>query len=87
VVLISAQEAAKVAQAEVTKLSNLELAGVRGMSQDDGKWRVMVEMVEKRSIPEAQDLLGGYEVTIDEQGKVVGFERKSLRKRGDTSLG
>ncbi len=84
--MISAMEAAKVAQAEVAKLSNLELVGVRGLSQEDGKWHVTVELVEKKSIPDGLDLLGGYEVTIGEEGKVIGFERKTLRRRGDMDL-
>lgn len=84
--LIGATEAAKVAQAEVAKLSSLELVGVRGLSQDDGKWHVTVELVEKKSIPDGLDLLGGYEVIIDEEGKVTGFERKTLRRRGDLDL-
>ena len=46
-----------------------------------------MELIERKSIPDAQDLMGGYEVTIDdEEGKVLGFERKTLRKRGDTSI-
>ena len=84
--MVSAVEAARAAQTEVAKLSKLELAGVRGMSQDDGKWRVTVELVEKKSIPDAQDIIGGYEVTVDEGGHVTGFERKSLRKRADTDI-
>ncbi len=84
--MVSATEAARVAQTEMVKFSKLELAGVRGMSQDDGKWRVTVELVEKKSIPDAQDIIGGYEVTVDEEGKVIGFERKTLRKRADTDI-
>ena len=84
--MVSAIEAAELAQAGVAKLSQLEPAGVRGMSQDDGKWHIIVELVEKKSIPDAQDLIGGYEVIIDEEGKVVGFERKTFRKRGDTDI-
>ena len=84
--MVNATEAAKVAQTEVVRLSKLELAGVRGMSQEDGKWHVTVEMVEKKSIPDAQDIIGGYEVTVDEEGNVTGFERKTLRKRSDTDI-
>ena len=82
--MISSTEAARIAQSEIAKLSKLELAGVRGLSRDDGQWCVTVELVEKKSIPDGLDLLGGYEVTIDEDGKVVNFERKTLRRRGST---
>jgi len=84
--LISSTEAARIAQKEISKLSQLEFAGVRGLSRDDGQWLVTVELVEKKSIPDGLDLLGGYEVIIDEGGKVVSFERKTLRRRGDTGI-
>jgi hypothetical protein len=41
-------------------------------------------MIEKKSIPEPLDVLALYEAHIDEEGNLLGFERKSLRKRMDT---
>ena len=85
--MVNAMEAGKIAQEVIGTLTELEFDGVRGLSKDDGKWLVIVELIERKSIPDAQDLLGGYEVTIDEEeGNVLGFERKTLRKRGDTEL-
>jgi hypothetical protein len=67
-------------------LTTLKLNTVVGASKDEerGGWRVMVELLEKASIPDSMDLLGTYEVLLDEEGEIVGFERKGLRKRGDT---
>jgi len=85
--MVNAMEASKIAQEVIGTLTELEFDGVRGLSKDDGKWLVTVELIERKSIPDAQDLMGGYEVTIDEEeGNVLGFERKTLRKRGDTEL-
>ena len=84
--MVNAMEASKIAQEVIGTLTELEFDGVRGLSKDDGKWLVTVELIERKSIPDAQDLMGGYEVTIDEEGSVLGFERKTLRKRGDTEL-
>ena len=85
--MINAMEASKIAQEVIGKLTELEFDGVRGLSKDDGKWLVTVELIERKSIPDAQDLMGGYEVTMDgEEGNVLGFERKTLRKRGDTEI-
>ena len=84
--MVNAMEAGKIAQEVISALTELEFDGVRGLSKDDGKWLVTVELIERKSIPDAQDLLGGYEVTIDEEGDVLGFERKTLRKRGDTEI-
>ena len=85
--MVNAMEAGKIAQEVIGTLTELEFDGVRGLSKDDGKWLVIVELIERKSIPDAQDLLGGYELTIDEEeGNVLSFERKTLRKRGDTSI-
>ena len=85
--MVNAMEAGKIAQEVIGTLTELEFDGVRGLSKDDGKWLVIVELIERKSIPDAQDLMGGYEITIDEEeGNVLGFERKTLRKRGDTSI-
>lgn len=81
--MISTIKAAEIAQEQIVRLTKLELAGVRGLSQDDSKWHVTVEMVEKKSIPDAQDLLGIYDVTVDEEGNVINFERTTFRKRGE----
>jgi len=86
VAMVGAIDVANAAQEEIAEVTRLELAGVRGLSREDGKWHVTVELVEKKSIPDAQDLLGGYEVTVDQHGKVLGFERKTLRRRGDTEI-
>lgn len=82
--MISSIKAAEIAQEQIVKLTKLELAGCRGMSRDDEKWHITVEMLEKKSIPDAQDLLGIYDVTVDEEGNVLNFERTSFRKRGET---
>jgi len=85
--MVNLMEAGKIAREVMSKLTELEFDGVRGLSKNDGKWLVTVELIERKSIPDAQDLLGGYEVAIDEEGgDVLSFERKTLRKRGDTEI-
>jgi hypothetical protein len=43
----------------------------------------MVELVERRAIPDSMDLLGLYEVITDDTGNVQTFRRVGMRKRGD----
>jgi len=50
------------------------------------EWQVRVEITEKSSIPEAMDVLGIYDVRLDEEGNLVGYERKGLKKRSDTEV-
>lgn len=78
---------------EVAEKAKKELSGVTGLptntvisiSEDDsGGWKAEVEMIERRSIPDSADLLGIYEVSLDEKGKLLAFRRKRTRKRADT---
>jgi len=68
------------------ELTTLKVNTVVGASKDEenGGWRVMVELLEKAAIPDSMDLLGTYEVLLNEEGEIIEFERKGLRKRGDT---
>ena len=43
-----------------------------------------LEALERRAIPDTMDILGIYEVHLDNNGSFLSFERKRLRKRGDT---
>jgi len=58
-----------------------------GVKKTDKGWVIKVEITEKSSIPESMDVLGIYDVRLDEGGDVLGYERKALRKRGDTEIG
>ena len=77
-------EVVKKATEELAKLTKLKPEGVIGTSKDEKGWKVTIQMLEKKSIPDAMDLFGIYEVLLDEKGEVVKFERIELRKRGDT---
>ena len=73
------------AKKELASLTNLELSTILGTSKEGEEWVVTLEMVEKKSIPDAMDILGTYEVRLDSSGQVLNFNRISLRKRGDTT--
>jgi len=81
---MKASEVAEEAQKELAKLTKLEPSGIKGVFRDEEGWHITVEMIEKKSIPDAMDLLALYEVILDDEGNVLKFERGVLRKRSDT---
>jgi len=81
---MKASEIAEVAQKELANLTKLEPSGIKGVSRDEEGWHITVEMIEKKSIPDAMDLLALYEVILNNEGNVIKFERGRLRKRNDT---
>lgn len=69
------------AKNDISKLTGLDPSSVVKTTKIDGGWQIAIEMVEKRSIPDGMDLLATYEVQLDEQGNVLEFNRKGMRKR------
>jgi hypothetical protein len=64
-------------------LLNLKLSVVTSAAPEDGGWRVTAELIERRGVPDTNDLIGVYEFHLDRSGNVVRYERTRLRRRGD----
>ena len=74
------------ARDQVSEITGLEPEGVTSVKEyDDGTWRVSVELLEVSRIPEALDVIGTYEVEVDERGQLLGYERLRRYARGDRS--
>ncbi len=81
---MNADEIVKKAQGEFATLSKLPINAVIGLSKKDEGWVVSLEALERKAIPDTMDVLGLYEIRLDGEGNLLGFERKKLRKRGET---
>ena len=79
------QELIEAAREELSKATGLELSTTLGASKDERGWRITMEMVEKHSIPDQMDILATYDVIVDDNGKLIEFNRTNLRKRVDTA--
>lgn len=79
------KEAIENVKKEIRELTSLDVSTVVGVFKDDEDWgwKVKMELVEKKSIPDSMDLLGLYEVSLNDGGEIMSFERRGLRKRGD----
>jgi hypothetical protein len=65
---------------QLLELTGRQAEGVTGLERTDDGWRVEVEVVEVRRIPDTTDVLALYEVTLDEDGELEGYRR--LRRYG-----
>ena len=74
------------AKKELSHLTGLQPSSLIGVSGDGGETTIKLEMLEKKSIPDSQDVLGIYEVKLTAEGKIKEFARTKLRKRGDASF-
>lgn len=78
-------EVLEAAKNHLAGITQLKINNIMGVSKENDEWHVLFELVEKKSIPDAMDLLGIYDVTMSADGELVKFERKGMRKRGDAS--
>jgi len=74
----------ELAREELSKVTGLEISTTLATVKDERGWRISMEMIEKHSIPDQMDILATYDVILDDDGKLIEFYRKGLRKRVDT---
>jgi hypothetical protein len=68
---------------ELAEATGLKLSSTLGVSKDDKGWLISVEMIEKKSIPDGMDILATYEARVNDEGELLEFGRKKLRRRID----
>jgi hypothetical protein len=69
---------------DLTSLKFSTIVGV-GMDEESGARKVTLELVERNAIPDSMDLLGIYDVLVDDSGRIQSFRRIAIRKRSDTA--
>jgi hypothetical protein len=65
----------------------VEAESVSGLTRTSNGWTVTLEVVELRRIPESTDVLASYEVQLDGDGKLLGFERGHRYTRSQAEAG
>ena len=76
-------EVVETTREELRQITGLKLSTTVEMEKLETGWRISVEMLEKESIPNSMDILAVYESKVDENGHVLDFKRKGLRRRMD----
>ncbi|MHC3438758.1 gas vesicle protein GvpO, halophile-type [Natrialbaceae archaeon A-gly3] len=68
-----------------TDLIGYKFNSVSEISATEDGWRGVVEVVERRAVPDTQDIIGRYEIELDEDGVIQGYRRLDRYRRGDTT--
>src|SRR5262249_4803625 len=58
----------------------LRVSTIAAVTRSDEGWRVTAELVERRSVPDSGDYLGMYELSFDEAGNLLHYERTRMRR-------
>lgn len=59
--------------------------GVSEITAVEDGWRAVVEVVERKAVPDTQDVIGRYRIELSEDGTVQGYRRLDRYRRGDTT--
>ncbi|MBI3974689.1 MAG: gas vesicle protein [Chloroflexi bacterium] len=76
------QELLDHAKSELSEMTGLKPAAVTRAIRDEEGWHVSLELLELARTPASTDVLGEYEVLLDDKGAIVWFQRKRNRLRG-----
>lgn len=79
---LGATKIAAEAARQLLELTGRASEGVTGLERTDDGWTVQVEVVEVRRIPETTDVLALYDVEVDEDGELLGYQRVRRFIRG-----
>ncbi|MFA9424880.1 gas vesicle protein GvpO, halophile-type [Natronorubrum sp. A-ect3] len=71
-------------QSTAGELIGREFDAVSEIVPTDDGWRAVVEVVERRAVPDTQDIIGRYEIELDDGATVHGYRRLDRYRRGDT---
>lgn len=69
---------------QLAELTGRKVEGVSGVHHSDEGWVVNAEVLELRRIPETNDVLATYEVTLDDDGSLTGYRRVRRYTRAQT---
>ena len=73
------------ARRQLEEITGMEAGAVTSMERcDEDGWKLNVELVELSRIPRAADVLGVYEVRLDDAGALLAYRRVRRYSRGDT---
>jgi hypothetical protein len=74
---LTGREAIERVRADLPELLGHPVESILGLESADGKgWTVTAQVVELSRIPHSTDVLGAYEVTLDDHGELVGARRR-----------
>lgn len=60
-----------------------QFEGMIKVEPNEEGWRTVVEVVERNAVPDTQDIIGRYEITLDGAGTATGYELLERYRRGD----
>jgi hypothetical protein len=83
----SGPDAARLAARYLAELTDRVAEDVVFLERADEGWRVGLEVLEMRRVPDTTDILALYEVSLNASGELVSCRREQRYQRGQTGKG
>jgi hypothetical protein len=80
---LSIHKIADAALAVTKKFISKNPETVVDIKEKNDEWAVTVEVLERKAIPDTQDILGRYMIRLSKNGELAGWTQKMIRKRSD----
>jgi len=77
------QDICREAPEMIGNLLKKKVEGVTGLIKQGEIWNVHVEVLERRAVPDTQDILSIYELKLTDDMNLEGYRRIGVRKRGN----
>ena len=79
---MNGSQIAQAAKEQIAELTGFRANAVSALSHDESGWHASVDVVELKRIPAGTDVLGTYEVLLDEAGNLLSYKRVRRYYRG-----
>ena len=53
------------------------------VKEKNDEWTVLVEVLERKAVPDTQDILGRYQIRLTKDGELIGWTQTMIRRRCD----
>jgi hypothetical protein len=70
-------------RAQMARLLNKKVESIVSLTKEEKGWKALIEVLERKAVPDTHDLLGRYEVTMDSNGNILRYNQTLIRYRSD----
>jgi gas vesicle protein GvpO len=81
------RELTRAAMELLEELTGYSPEAVTGLQRDDDSWLVSVDVLELERVPSTTDVIANYAVRLDDDGELLGYERRRRFLRAETEHG
>lgn len=67
----------------IESIVNKKAECITSVTRDGEEWKVVIEVLERKAIPDTQDILNIYELKLTGDLELTGYKRMGMRHRGD----